>query len=79
MAYVIAEPCIGIKEKERVCVYACPADCIYESEDQLFVNPDECSDCGACFYDCPVKAIFHEDEPPESWKWYREKNADFFN
>jgi NAD-dependent dihydropyrimidine dehydrogenase PreA subunit len=76
MAYVIAEPCIGVKD--RSCVDACPVDCIYEGEDQLYINPDECIDCGACVDPCPVDAIFHEDELPEQWKWYKEKNANFF-
>ena len=46
MAYVIVEPCIGVID--RACVDACPVDCIYEGEDQLYVHPDECIDCGAC-------------------------------
>ncbi len=76
MAYVIAEPCIGVKD--RACVDACPVDCIYDGEDQLYINPDECIDCGACVDPCPVDAIFHEDELPEKWKWYRDKNVSFF-
>ena len=46
MAYVIAEPCIGVKDK--ACVEVCPVDCIYEGPNQLFLHPDECIDCGAC-------------------------------
>ncbi len=76
MAYIIAEPCIGVKD--RACVDACPVDCIYDGEDQLYINPDECIDCGACVDPCPVDAIFHEDELPTKWKSYRGKNADFF-
>ncbi len=76
MAYVIAEPCIGVKD--RACVDACPVDCIYDGEDQLYINPDECIDCGACVDPCPVDAIFHEDELPTKWNWYKGKNADFF-
>jgi len=76
MAYVIAEPCIGVKD--RACVDVCPVDCIYEGEDQLYIHPDECIDCGACEPVCPVKAIFAEDEVPVEWKAYIQKNADFF-
>ena len=36
----------------------CPVDCIYEGEDQLYIHPDECIDCGACEPECPVTAIF---------------------
>jgi NAD-dependent dihydropyrimidine dehydrogenase PreA subunit len=54
MAYVIAEPCIGTKD--RACVDACPVDCIHpkadeagsDTADQLFIDPVECIDCGAC-------------------------------
>jgi NAD-dependent dihydropyrimidine dehydrogenase PreA subunit len=76
MAYIIAEPCIGVKD--RACVDACPVDCIYEGEDQLFIHPDECIDCGACVDPCPVDAIFHEDELPDKWKNFIELNKNFF-
>jgi ferredoxin len=46
MAYVIAEPCIDVKDK--ACVEVCPVDCIYEGPNQLFIHPDECIDCRAC-------------------------------
>lgn len=76
MTYVIAEPCINVKDK--ACVEACPVDCIYEGDDQLFIHPDECIDCGACVDPCPVNAIFQEDELPEKWENYKDLNADFF-
>ena len=46
MPYVITEACINTKDK--ACVDVCPVDCIYEGEQQLFIHPDECIDCGAC-------------------------------
>ena len=55
MAYVITEPCIGVKD--RACVDVCPVDCIYEGPEMLFIHPDECIDCGACVPACPVEAI----------------------
>jgi ferredoxin len=76
MPYVIAEPCINVKDK--ACVEVCPVDCIYEGDDQLFIHPDECIDCGACEPVCPVKAIFAEDEVPDQWKGFIEKNKVFF-
>ena len=76
MAYIIAEPCINIKDKS--CVESCPVDCIYEGEDQLFIHPEECIDCGACVDPCPVDAIYHEDELPEKWHNFIDINKDFF-
>jgi NAD-dependent dihydropyrimidine dehydrogenase PreA subunit len=76
MPYVIAEPCITVKDK--ACVEVCPVDCIYEGTDQLFIHPDECIDCGACEPVCPVKAIFAEDEVPDQWKSFIEANKQFF-
>lgn len=76
MAYVIAEPCIGVID--RACVDACPVDCIYEGEDQLYVHPDECIDCGACEPECPVSAIMSEDDLPEKWLSFVAKNREYF-
>ena len=76
MAYVVCEPCIGTKDK--ACVGVCPVDCFYEDEQQLYIHPDECTDCGACEPECPVEAIFMEDDVPEKWKSYIAKNAKFF-
>ena len=72
MPYVITEPCIGVKDAS--CVDVCPVSCIYEGEDQYYINPDECIDCAACEVACPVTAIFHEDDVPAQWISYVEKN-----
>ena len=74
MPYVIAEPCIGVKDKS--CVAVCPVDCIHESGDQLYIDPNECIDCGLCEPECPVDAIFMEDEVPDQWKSFIQINAD---
>ena len=76
MPYIIAEPCINVKD--RSCVDVCPVDCIYEGEDQLYIHPDECIDCGACEPECPVTAIFPEEDTPPQWKSYIAKNRDVF-
>ena len=76
MPYVITEPCIGVKDKS--CVAVCPVDCIYEGEDQFYINPDECIDCGLCEPECPVNAIYPDTEVPPEWRHYIEKNANFF-
>ena len=84
MAYVICEPCVDVMDK--ACVDVCPVDCVYEAaatklaaEDQkpmLYIHPDECIDCEACVPECPVEAIFHEDNLPEEWKEYTALNAE---
>mgnify|MGYP000865156268 FL=1 len=76
MTYIIAEPCVGVKD--MACVDVCPVDCIYEGEDMLYIHPEECIDCGACMPVCPVEAIFPEAETPPQWESYIAKNADFF-
>lgn len=78
MAYVIAEPCINVKDK--ACVDVCPVDCIYDvdGENMLYINPDECIDCAACEPVCPVAAIFAEDAVPDKWKNFIAINRDFF-
>ncbi len=76
MAYVVAEPCIGTKD--RACVEVCPVECFYEGVDQLYIHPEECINCAACEPVCPVNAIFPEESVPEQWRHYIQKNVDFF-
>ena len=76
MAYVIAQPCIGTKD--RACVEVCPVQCFYENEDQLFIHPQECIDCDACVPVCQVTAIFPEAQVPEEWKFFTQKAIDYF-
>ncbi len=84
MAYIICEPCIGTKD--TACVDVCPVDCIhptsdednFDDEEMLYIEPDECIDCGACEPACPVTAIFAEEDVPEEWHDFIAKNYDFF-
>jgi NAD-dependent dihydropyrimidine dehydrogenase PreA subunit len=84
MAYVIAEPCINVKD--TACVDVCPVDCIhprkdeadFSSELQLYINPDECIDCGACVPVCPVTAIFAMEDLPEKWANFATVNAEWY-
>ena len=76
MPYVITEPCIGTKDAS--CVEVCPVDCIYEGEDQYYIHPEECIDCGACEPECPVTAIFPDTDVPPEWTNYIEKNRAHF-
>ena len=77
MTYIITEPCIDVKDKS--CLDVCPVDCIYEGEKMLYIHPEECIDCGACEPECPVDAIFAEDEVPDKWQEFIPINYEFFN
>jgi ferredoxin len=75
MAYIVAEPCINCKFTD--CVDVCPVDCFYEGKNFLAIHPEDCIDCGACEPECPVEAIFEEDELPDKWQHFIELNAKF--
>src|SRR4026208_1886837 len=79
MAYVIAEPCIDVLDVS--CVSVCPVDCIHFDEGtdrKLFIDPNECIDCGACEPECPVNAIFPEESLPPEWANYTAIDAVWF-
>ena len=76
MVYVIAEPCIDVKDK--ACVEECPVDCIYEGDRMLYIQPDECIDCAACEPVCPVEAISYEDDTPDIWREFLDINREWF-
>jgi ferredoxin len=84
MAFIITSPCIGTKD--TACVDVCPVDCIhptkddddFEKHEMLFIDPEECIDCGACEPACPVEAIFEEDAVPDDQKQYIESNAAYY-
>jgi len=84
MTYVIAEPCIDVLDES--CVSVCPVDCIHFDQGvdrKLFIDPEECIDCGACEPECPVNAIYPEDALPAEWapytevdaRWYQDKDS----
>lgn len=68
MAHIVTEPCIKCKYTD--CVSVCPVDCFHEDALNLWIDPDVCIDCGACVPECPVQAIFPQDDVPEKWKNY---------
>ena len=78
MTYIIAEPCVDLKD--GACVDVCPVDCIYTTDDDnmFYINPDECIDCAACEPVCPVVAIFAEDDTPSEWRNYIDINYEYF-
>jgi NAD-dependent dihydropyrimidine dehydrogenase PreA subunit len=83
MAYVIIDSCT----KDEHCIDSCPVNCIHPTKDeadfatvpQLYVNPTECIDCGACLPICPTGSIYTTDDIPEDYKHFIEKNAARFN
>ncbi|MFZ2625757.1 MAG: ferredoxin [Propionibacterium sp.] len=77
MTYVIAQPCVDVKDK--ACVEECPVDCIYEGPRTLYINADECVDCGACEPVCPTEAIFYEDDLPDEFASWKDVNNNFFS
>ncbi len=79
MTYVITDPCIDVLD--RSCVEVCPVDCIHDEEGvdrKLYIDPDECIDCGACEPVCPVTAIFAEDDVPDAQTEYTDLDAKWF-
>jgi ferredoxin len=73
MSFVVAEPCDGCKYTD--CVVVCPCDCFREGERMLYIDPESCIDCEACMPECPVEAIFYENDVPARWRQYVELNA----
>jgi NAD-dependent dihydropyrimidine dehydrogenase PreA subunit len=78
VAYVITEPCIGVKDAS--CVDVCPVDCIHTTDDapQYYINPDQCIDCAACELACPVSAIAHDAALEGEMRQYIAINANFY-
>ena len=74
MAHVVTEPCIKCKYTD--CVVVCPVDAYREDAEMLVIDPDVCIDCGACVPECPVQAIYAEEDVPEKWKSFIQLNAE---
>ena len=94
MSFIIAEPCVGTCDTACVevgpvdCIHGphdkegVGAEAMVDGFDpdglQLYINPDECIDCGACEPECPVEAIFDEPDVPEEWNEYIKINYEWF-
>ncbi|MFC8047148.1 FAD-dependent oxidoreductase [Nocardia sp. NPDC057353] len=82
MAYVITQRCCN----DASCVSECPVDCIrprpedpeFATAEMLYIDPDTCIDCGACFEACPVGAVYAEEDLPPALARYPEINAGYF-
>jgi ferredoxin len=74
MTYVVTESCIKCKYTD--CVDVCPVDCFKEGPNMLVIDPDECIDCAVCVPECPVNAIYADDEVPDDQKQFVALNAE---
>ena len=74
MTFLVGEQCINCKLGD--CVEVCPVDCFHEGPNMLVIDPDECIDCALCEPECPVDAIFADDEIPEGQEKFLELNQE---
>ncbi len=74
MTHVVTESCIKCKHTD--CVDVCPVDCFKEGPNFLVIDPDECIDCAVCIPECPVNAIYAEEDVPADQRAYTALNAE---
>jgi ferredoxin len=74
MTFVVTDNCKQCKFTD--CVSVCPVDCFYIDDEQVYINPDECIDCGACEPECPVEAIYEESNLPSDKVHWIKINAE---
>ena len=72
MTYVVTESCIRCKYTD--CVDVCPVDCFKAGPNFLVIDPDECIDCAVCVPECPVNAIYADQDVPEDQQQFIEIN-----
>ena len=74
MAYVVTESCVNCRYTD--CVDVCPVDCFKMGPNFLVIDPVECIDCAVCVPECPVNAIYAEEDVPDDQRQYIEINRD---
>lgn len=74
MTHVVTENCINCKHTD--CVEVCPVDCFHEGPNFLVIDPVECIDCTLCVDECPVGAIYAEDDVPIGQEHFLDINAE---
>ena len=72
MTHVVTDSCIKCKYTD--CVDVCPVDCFKEGPEFLVIDPDDCIDCAVCIPECPVNAIYADDDVPENMRHFLELN-----
>ncbi len=79
MTHIVVERCVACRYTD--CCAVCPVDCFYEIKDpvMLVIDPETCIDCGLCIPECPVHAIYPEDELPDVYQEWTAKNAELFS
>ncbi|MEC8927747.1 MAG: ferredoxin family protein [Verrucomicrobiota bacterium] len=77
MAYVVTGACVDCVYTS--CVDVCPVEAFHETPDRLLINPDTCVNCDACVPECPVEAIYAEENVPEELTEWIEINQDAEN
>jgi ferredoxin len=74
MAFVVTENCLRCRFTD--CVAVCPVDCFHGDDEMLYIDPEECIDCGACVPECPVEAIFDEAQLPDHLREWTQINLE---
>ncbi|MCD9119717.1 ferredoxin FdxA [Cupriavidus sp. UGS-1] len=74
MTFVVTDACIQCRYTD--CVEVCPMSCFHEGPNFLVINPDECIDCSMCVPECPVGAIYSEEDLPEDQRHFVAINAE---
>ncbi|HZE73412.1 MAG TPA: ferredoxin family protein [Pyrinomonadaceae bacterium] len=74
MTYVVAEPCVNCRYTD--CALVCPVEAFHLDDDMLVIHPETCIDCDACVPECPVEAIFAENNVPAEWSSFTPLNAE---
>ena len=74
MAFVVTSRCFGCKYTD--CVVVCPTEAFREGEQMLYIDPIACIDCGACIPECPVEAIYAQEDVPEDQREFIALNVE---
>ncbi|MBX9610877.1 MAG: ferredoxin family protein [Burkholderiales bacterium] len=74
MTFVVTEACIRCKYTD--CVDVCPVDAFREGPNFLVIDPADCIDCAVCVPECPVAAIYAEEDVPADQQDFTPLNAE---
>lgn len=77
MTHVVTTLCIGCKDKS--CIAVCPVEAFHEGPEMLYINPETCVDCEGCVSECPIDAIYYEEDLPKAHRSAIELNAEAAN